>query len=622
MSVTHVVKTSIPRRAWTRARQLLSGMSAPVLVLYLISTIFNLLAFAHGDLNHTVGSSYAYLLGHGLDFYDYNKQFFQVNDYLPVTYLIFAAWMAPVKLILSPGMQFGLDISPTEVVWAKVLLLLVFWATFYVVSLIAKELFPARPNTQTTVRIAFILSPFAAFAFNIFGQYDIIGVFFASLGFLFFLRGDKWRFAIFMGLSISCKYFAIAIFLPLLVLQFKRVSDMAKICLVAGGIVLVQILFYLPNQAFRSVTLFGHAGQEATSAVGSGLTYFVVFVYLIGLILLWRIRPTQDTLGPLAVQASVLAYGLVLTAVAWHPQWFILMAPFVALSLGYLRRPAIFLIWESVAFIAFIWLIVHQYAGNVDVTLVRGGGLRGILGPPHLLLGDLYPDRGVNVVAIVVMFYLISPSVFALFQRLLGRPDIGDPKVPTGIWVLRVLTVPIAWTIPSLIALWIPLPLAQQLDPAAPVIGMTSITSCSDGQKAIGPISSGDRVTLTFVARDDQLGAISVSVATYGQQATGELHMTLQSHGSTVRTSTAQLRQVKDDGPAYLVFDTIKKSKGATYTAILTTTPGSSNIAYLGGADDQCDSRSSYQMDDVDQKGDLALTQFNKIRYVPPVAVY
>jgi hypothetical protein len=446
------------------ARTAVAGLPVPVGILYLLSTVFNLLAFNQGDLNHTVGSSYAYLFGHGLDFYDYNAAHFTANDYFPTTYILFALWMAPVKLLVSPGIQNATDLSGIEVAWAKILLLLLFWATFIVVSKIAKELFPLRENTQATVRIAFLLSPLAAFAFNVFGQYDILGVFFAALGFLFYLRGDKWKFAIFFALAASSKYFALLILLPLVLLQFKKLKDIVLLGLVGVSVLVVEALIYLPNAAFRDHTLFGLVGGKVSTAGGQVL--LVAVVYLIGCLVLWRLTPTRESLGRLAVFTVIVVYGMMFAVVVWHPQWFIILTPFFALALGYLRRPAWFLVWDSLFFVAYIWIVGHRWISNVDLTMVDKGALGDVLGDPAFLLSDIYPASVLPVLSAVVVLYVFSPLAVLVIERAGGgwrEPVVGPdavavdgPRTPIGVWLLRVLILPVAWTLPAIIAISIP----------------------------------------------------------------------------------------------------------------------------------------------------------------------
>src|SRR5476651_2579914 len=67
-------------------------------VLYTLLLGFCFLIFQQGDLFHTSTSSYAYLEGHFIDFYDYNKKVVGGNDYYALIYIIFAIWNIPLKI--------------------------------------------------------------------------------------------------------------------------------------------------------------------------------------------------------------------------------------------------------------------------------------------------------------------------------------------------------------------------------------------------------------------------------------------------------------------------------------------------------------------------------------------
>lgn len=595
------------------ARNAVAGLPVPVAIVFALSMIFSLLAFNQGDLNHTVGSSYAYLFGHVFDFYDFNKPVFGGNDYFPTTYIIFAIWMAPVKLIMSPGIQNGLALSSVEVAWAKVLLLIFFIATFIVISKIAKELFPNRPNTQTTVRITFLLSPLAAFCFDVFGQYDIIGVFFTSVGFLYYLRGDKWRFAIFFALAASSKYFALVIFIPLLLLQFKKLKDIILLGLVALSALVLEALIYLPDQAFREHTLFGLVGGKVTGAGTQIITMFVAAIFVVGLIVLWRARPTRETLGPWAVYGVIGAYGLMFTAVVWHPQWFIILTPFFALSVGYLRRPVWFLIWDSIFFLIFIWLVVNAWVANVDLTMVNLGPLKSILPNPLLIGSDFYPGEVVVPLHFLLIFYLFSPIGFFVIERVRAvGPSEDGRKMPIGFWILRVLTLPIVWIVPVIIALVIPVSAAEAINPRAATLSMLPSSSCAVVDQPYGEIFDDEVVDQKFIAQSNRLSAVSFTVATYARAAAGDLNLKLLDRDGVVQAEkTIDLADVLDNSVQYFVFPAVKTAKGRHFTLEASTsgTTEGKGIA-LWGASTDCDPDGTLKLNGAVQVGDLAITTY------------
>ena len=51
------------------------------------------------DLSHTIACTYALLNGHIKDFYDFCMEQYQEINYMPTTYLVFAIWNLPLKIL-------------------------------------------------------------------------------------------------------------------------------------------------------------------------------------------------------------------------------------------------------------------------------------------------------------------------------------------------------------------------------------------------------------------------------------------------------------------------------------------------------------------------------------------
>jgi hypothetical protein len=595
--------------------RLLNEAPRPVAAVLVLSTLFNLIAFNQGDLNHTVGSSYAYLNGHALDFYDYNREHFAFNDYFPTIYIVFAIWMAPVKLLVSPGVQNGTLLSSWEVLWAKSFLLIVFLATVYVLSKIARDLFADRPHAQRNVLLAYALSPFAAFAFNAIGQYDVIGVLFTLIGFRHYLRGNKWQFALFFALAASLKYFALIIFAPLLLLRYKRFRDLALLSLVALSVIAIEALVYLSNAAFREETLFGLAGQKVADSQTQSPLMLVGLLFVAGCIVLWRARPPADQLGMYAVFSAAMAFGVVFVALAWNPQWFMLLTPFFALSLGYLRRPGRFLLWESVVFFAFIGVAVNRWPGNVDSTMVDMGALRSVLDSPVLLLSDLYPAGLTRPMEILIAAYLLSPIVFFAVEQVSRRPAAGeeiDRPVGTLTWLVRACTLPLAFTLPTLFTVFVPVSAAAELNPGAATNRMTQQSACAEAT-GVHALHDGADVQQTFRADSPGLGGVSVLLGTFGPRDAGEITLRLvDSDGNTLGESSTALASVNDNSPVYLVLDTpLANAAGAELALEVETrdVPAEPGVALWGTSAD-CFDTGALTLDGVEAGGDLRLDLF------------
>lgn len=552
------------RRVVDGLREIGAGLPVPVLVMYAVSTVVCMASFAHLDLHWTINNAYAYLQGHVGDFYDYNLVTANEASYFPSVYVVFAAWMAPLTWFVGSDGAPRSYLSSWEIAWAKPLLAIAFFASAYVLAKIAKELFGDDPQRRRVTQAAYLLSPFATFLIMAFGQYDVFSTLFTLLGFLYYLRGDKWRFALFFSVAASFKYFPLIIFVPLLLLQYKKLRDLVLLSLVAGSVLVLEALPYLGSTAFREKTLLGLAASKVSDPGQRPLLVLAVTLCALGCLVLWRITPTRTSLGPLAVHSAAVGYGLMLTAIAWHPQWFIILTPFYALSLGYLRRPGRFLIWESAVFVAFIWYVVDRFPANVDVTMVIGSALDSVLGRPTTIMSSLYPPEALPVLSVILTAFLLSPTLFYVLERVEAR-NAGLPMVPVParVWTLRVLTVPVAFLGVAFLSMWMPISVAAKLDQAAGTYGLPSAAPCSANDAAYGDLYDGHLATQGVRTDGAELYALSITVGTSGRVLDGDVILVLRDQdGDVVARREATLATVPDNSPVFLTVPDDQSTRG------------------------------------------------------------
>lgn len=123
-------------------RILPTNIKTPYMFLYFGLLLFCFLFSQQVDLFHTSSSSYAYLNGHITDFYDYNKPLVDGNDYLPIIYAIFAIWNLPLKLfgLTHNVAATGVMLSIPELIWTKLLLVIFYFASAFVIYKISKQI--------------------------------------------------------------------------------------------------------------------------------------------------------------------------------------------------------------------------------------------------------------------------------------------------------------------------------------------------------------------------------------------------------------------------------------------------------------------------------------------------
>jgi hypothetical protein len=431
-------------------------------LIFVMSLVFVLPIFNQGDLNHTVVSSYAYLKGNIFNFYDYNQPILWGNDYLPILYLIFALWMAPYfysglpvasELIGPFALQPGeiAVLSPGEIIWAKLLLVLFFFASVLLLYRIAKLIHPHNLNSQSVVLWSYVLSPFALISFGVFSQYDIMGVVFTLWAVLMFLQKRMLAFAVLIGVALTFKFFAGLLVAPLLLLGNKRIRDIVGFGLIAAAPVILQFAMYWSNEAFRG-RIFTQLISKSGGAATSWEAYAAVLAYVAICVSAYYSNYWKGTFEQKTVFFIVSSYGILLSVVVWHPQWVIILTPFIALVTGFLARPWVWLLWESIAFAAFVGYTVTYFIGNVDGTMIQKGALSTSFPQPGVTMASLFPPDLTPLLLTVTELFFVSAGLVLLF-RIFRKSD-REGKVPGLIFTVRSLTIWAAFIVPAFIAVY------------------------------------------------------------------------------------------------------------------------------------------------------------------------
>ena len=555
-------------RAWLLLKTPFDGVPRVALVLWSVGTAFAFLFFNQPDLFHSVVSSYAYLDGHVFDFYEFNKTVVGGNDYLPGIYVIFAIWMSPFKLLggMTPdALRPGLVLSPIELFWAKSLLLIVFLICFYLISAIAKHVFAANEDAQRTVRIAFLFSPLVGFAVFTFGQYDIFSTVFTLAGVLMYLRRRSFWFVFWFSIAISFKYFALFLFIPLAIYYFKR--PLLILLAGAGGAAFtaLELASYWHSPAFR-ISAFRLAGGKAGNPLQNQLLILMAILFLVLCILAFLYGRRRKDLEVPLVLIWAAGFPIIFLSVTWHPQWTVILAPVLALTLGLMKRPTLFLIWESIAFVAFVVVFTNRWVANVDAMMITRGILSALIGDPTLLQHDIVGAAFEPFANIVLTLFFISPLVWLACERAAGLGE-SPARTPRGwVWILRVVTVPLALTLPSLAFTFVPWASAVAFVPSAVVNGTLQVTS-SDQTPTVVATSVSDTFEQEFVVDGAGFTGVAIPTATFQRENLGTIDFTLEDEGGDeIADLTVDSSSLSPDGRVYLAFAAIPDSDGEIYT--------------------------------------------------------
>ena len=436
--------------------------------------LFCFISYEMRDLYHTAGCSYGFLDGHFLDFYDYLSEQGIAEDgtvglhasYLPTVYLIFAIWNLPMKI-------FGIvphataQLPTVAMLWAKVLPCLAFIAGAYVVFLITQELgFGVRRGKL--VFYAYLTVPVALFGQFILGQYESFIVLTVLLGTLCWLRKKTLWFVFWFALSVTFKYTAVILYLPLLLLGEKNFWQILLKAAAVLALFALEFLIFMHSPVFMSYGFgVGNAGDNPTGYVtyaayltgyyfGGGVEFPVYLAYLafafVCAYAYFLHTKTEDELHRYGMFIACLSMAALFCFSKWHPHWLMIAVPFWTITAFMHRDTKIFMILDLVFMVLFVMFCCGQFVGITDEVmlnhgifkLILPGGAVGNVTSMNEIVGKL--DMSVELSLLTAMI-----AVYAVFKhpKFMSADFVGGEE-PLG-WIrARYILGLLFFIIPSL----------------------------------------------------------------------------------------------------------------------------------------------------------------------------
>lgn len=289
---------------------------------------------------NSIGCIEAIAHGRFFSFYEYAKEF--VTAYkgspLPIVYpfliyFIFALWNLPIWILHQiTGVSY---LYPLCLLWCKGLLLLFSAGSVRMLGQILKN----QGYASREIRLAdFLFASSLFFVLPVFAvaQYDIISVFFILWGLKCYLDEDRISLKTIgvFSIAVTLKYFALFLFVPLVLMREKRVfACLADIGVSLLPAVLGGLLF--PNHGGEVETFYTMMTETLLGkTLPGGNTEIPVFIALWLGLAVWAyfIRPdSRDAYFQYAVWAGAAAYLGFFCFVDINPYWVVLAAPFLVL---------------------------------------------------------------------------------------------------------------------------------------------------------------------------------------------------------------------------------------------------------------------------------------------------
>jgi hypothetical protein len=458
--------------------------------------------FLHTDIRTTGGASLVYLQGHLLDFYDYNARLWSAAHYLPSTYILFALWNIPLWLLGAVDASSVLTSRFPVLMWYKLLPTAAYLLSALLVYRLGTQAGLGTRKARLTAYV-WLTTPIAFYSQFIFGQYDSLGILLVLLGLVFYFKKDLITFALLCGVAFTLKYFALIIFLPLLLLAEKRIPH---ILARAGLFLLPAILValpYLPSEAFRQ-GVFGTpvASYILGASISNGYVQLQLFLVAWVFVCAWAyfVEPPSPA-GAFQWSMFFTNAGMFLLfgMSFFHPQWLLWATPFWVISTFMNRKTDVFLVLDILMMLFFTAFSVTFSPRDVDQQLFALGLLKRVAAP---VLAAALPMRDMFLLKDASFAYS-ALSALMLIHVVFKHPVYCRSNPATG-----------ALPHPGLIRTRFLLGIAIFLVPATASLIMAlrspvpSFTTARGDFFTVGPMTEGRELRQVFPAKTATLTAI------------------------------------------------------------------------------------------------------------------
>lgn len=300
-------------------------------------------------------------------------------NYNIIIYLVLSAWLFPVKLIghLTQSMPSYLFLT----IYSKHMVVLVMLASGYALYRLGKQ-FGLDASRSKWASFLFLSSPAVLYGACMFGQLDILSVLFTLWALHFYLDNKLGAFSLIMAIALCFKMFAFFIFIPLLLLSEKRIWHLLKY-----GAIGVSLLTFT-----RILAVFDH-GYATTQSEMQNIYHFTgrlfdnifpstkggMYAFVTCLILLcfvcYFVRPKEEDKKYWAAFIPLAGYGFFFLYVAWHPQWLVILYPFIALCLLLVRNFKAAVLADTLVGLGHVLMLFMQWPNIFTLEMVNAGVL-------------------------------------------------------------------------------------------------------------------------------------------------------------------------------------------------------------------------------------------------------
>jgi len=498
-----------------------SGLTIFDYLFFFVIAGFSYVSFLQDDIIVTANRSWLIWESNFFNYYDllYEWTGDYGANYLFPTFLLFALWILPLKIL---GVPLPVSKQANNIflnLWYKMLPVIVFLCSTYLIYRIALLLGMGKKKAKYCM-YAFLTLPIAFYSQFIFSQYDIFTVFFMLLGMFFYFNDKKssWRFALCFGIAITFKYYAVLIFLVFLLIDEKNTLNIIKKTLLALVPLVIVILPFYGSPGFHGgvggFTAISYINQADFSTPLGSASFVKIFCCFI---LLWAYFSEKHTDKEKNCWVLYLSCGIcfgLFGLMMFHPQWLMFAAPFWVLSIFSGKNLKKFL-WLDIVFIIVFYAFVTQFwVDGLDAILMYNGIWNDIFNLSgkkiQVAMAEYFNVLDRHTLYSILIAILLSYFVFNHPKYKLN--DISEfDKKNKYLLQLRLIVACIVFAIPAF----------------ASVLTAASVLSIHDTNNDVNWNAISENVVYeqNFAPNTGSVDGINILLATYARENTCSVYM-------------------------------------------------------------------------------------------------
>lgn len=312
-------------------------------------------------------------------------------------YIVFALWNFPLWIAEN---FFSVDVfrSPLCLMWGKTLILVASILITKAIYDLAKTLGMDK-KTGMFVCALFVTSNFFMISIIMMCAYDILSLYFVIVGINYYLKGDMKRFTLCFMCAIPLKFFALLIYIPLVILKEKRIPQIIGYVFASVLPILLcrlfipcRAVFEDPSSASLSILNVAKSTELSNLAwiytvlyeweTSLGSIYLSLAIFGILYLFCYFYKPeTEEQMKKWSIYICFLTFANLFVTCMTHPYWIMILLPFIVLIMG-MNKKYIYanMVLETVMTLGLILAQIFKFPWCFGSALVAGMFWPSILG--------------------------------------------------------------------------------------------------------------------------------------------------------------------------------------------------------------------------------------------------